>query len=201
MSRWVLSKPFDSGNFSADNGATPLMVIRGIQGQAETAQQGDVHKSIVRELQHLVGRVVADPFEGWTKGYHVRPVIVVCLPVFQLTAFRKRDCRPTSLMAILRTTNEIKPRYASFSLSLLGRPVKLFGADSSHYNLVLTAFPQALRVHPPGVSFSSLSLSPPLSACCASSPDTEMNQYIEERAKQDDGGWVNERARARKTSL
>jgi hypothetical protein len=42
------------------------MAIRGIQ--AETAEQGDVHKSIARELQHLV----ADPFEGWAKGYHVR---------------------------------------------------------------------------------------------------------------------------------
>ncbi len=41
------------------------MAFRGIQ--AETAQQGDVHKSIARELQHLV----ADPFEGWAKGYHV----------------------------------------------------------------------------------------------------------------------------------
>ncbi|KAH9988858.1 hypothetical protein BJV77DRAFT_964234 [Russula vinacea] len=143
------------------------MVIRGIQGQAETAQQGDVHKSIVRELQHLIGRVVADPFEGWTKGYHRLQANVVDGYIKNY----KRD------------------------------QAELFGADSSHYNLVLTAFPQALRVHPPGVSFSSLSLSPPLSACCASSPDTEMNQYIEERAKQDDGGWVNERARARKTSL
>ncbi|KAH9995488.1 hypothetical protein BJV77DRAFT_1059663 [Russula vinacea] len=52
--------------FIADDGATLLMAIRGIQ--AETAEQGDVHKSIARELQHLV----ADPFEGWAKGYHER---------------------------------------------------------------------------------------------------------------------------------
>ena len=42
------------------------MAIRGIQ--AETAQQGGVHKSIAHELQHLV----ADPFERWAKGYDVR---------------------------------------------------------------------------------------------------------------------------------
>ena len=42
------------------------MAFRGIQ--AETAQQGDVHKSIARELQHLV----ADPFEEWAESYHVR---------------------------------------------------------------------------------------------------------------------------------
>ena len=55
----------DSG-FSADDGATLLMAFRGIQ--AETAEQGSVHKSIARELQQLV----ADPFEEWAKGYHVR---------------------------------------------------------------------------------------------------------------------------------
>jgi hypothetical protein len=60
------TRPFapDSG-FSADDGATLLMAFRGIQ--AETAEQGSVHKSIARELQHLV----ADPFEEWAKGYHV----------------------------------------------------------------------------------------------------------------------------------
>jgi hypothetical protein len=42
------------------------MAFRGIQ--AETVEQGSVHKSIARELQHLV----ADPFEEWAKGYHVR---------------------------------------------------------------------------------------------------------------------------------
>jgi len=42
------------------------MAFRGIQ--AETIEQGSVHKSIARELQHLV----ADPFEEWANGYHVR---------------------------------------------------------------------------------------------------------------------------------
>jgi hypothetical protein len=42
------------------------MAFRGIQ--SETAQQGGIHKSIARELHHLV----ADPFESWAKGYHVR---------------------------------------------------------------------------------------------------------------------------------
>ncbi|KAN0102514.1 hypothetical protein V8E52_011358 [Russula decolorans] len=55
----------DTG-FSADDGATLLMAFRGIQ--AETAQQGDVHKSIARELQDLV----ADPFEEWAQSYHER---------------------------------------------------------------------------------------------------------------------------------
>jgi hypothetical protein len=67
LSHRVVAKPFASDTgFSADDGATLLMAFRGIQ--AETAQQGSVHKSIARELQHLV----ADPFEGWAKGYHVR---------------------------------------------------------------------------------------------------------------------------------
>jgi hypothetical protein len=84
------------------------MAIRGIQ--AETAQQGGVHKSIARELQHLV----ADPFEGWANGYHVRHGDYR-LPVLQLAAFRRRGCRPVGLpssMATLRTTNELKARYA-----------------------------------------------------------------------------------------
>jgi hypothetical protein len=66
LSCGIVTKPFTSGTgFSADDGATLLMAFRGIQ--AETSQQGGAHKSIARELHHLV----ADPFEGWAKGYHV----------------------------------------------------------------------------------------------------------------------------------
>jgi len=61
----VLTLALDTG-FKADDGATLLMAFRGIQ--AETTKQGGVHKSIARELHHLV----ADPFESWSKGYHVR---------------------------------------------------------------------------------------------------------------------------------
>jgi hypothetical protein len=139
LSRWALSKPLALGSgFGADDGATLLMAIRGIQ--AETAQQGDVHKAIARELQHLV----ADPFEGWAKGYHV------ChgdyFPVIQLTALRRRGCSPvglTSLMATSRTTNEVKPRYASFSLSVLGRPAEALRCRLS--NSRIRIFPKFAR--------------------------------------------------------
>jgi hypothetical protein len=61
------------------------------------------------------------------------------LPVLQLAAFRRRGCRPVglpSLMATLRTTNELKPRYASFVLSPLGRPVEvLFRSSNSRIRI------------------------------------------------------------------
>lgn len=66
------------------------MAVRGIQ--AETAQQGGVHKSIARELQHLV----ADPFERWAKDYHVRHgdyCTFVCPPTHSLSQERLQDSR------------------------------------------------------------------------------------------------------------
>src|SRR6266478_3234207 len=86
------------------------MAFRGIQ--AETAQQGDVHKSIARELQHLV----ADPFEEWAKGYHVRHSDYRTFICPSTHSFRRRGCWPvglTSLTATLKTTNELKLRYVS----------------------------------------------------------------------------------------
>lgn len=91
------------------------MAFRGIQ--AETAQQGDVHKSIARELQHLV----ADPFEEWAESYHVRHSHR-SLCALQLTGFRRRGYWPVGLLSLvvtLRTMNELKLRYTSLTLNYL----------------------------------------------------------------------------------
>jgi hypothetical protein len=62
----AVAKPSASDtDFSAKDRVTLLIAFRGIQ--AETSKQSGVHESIAHELQHLV----ADPFEGWAKGYHV----------------------------------------------------------------------------------------------------------------------------------
>lgn len=52
--------------FAADDGASLLMAFRGLQ--AESAAQGQAHKSIAKELNTLV----ADPFEDWAQGYRVK---------------------------------------------------------------------------------------------------------------------------------
>ena len=78
------------------------MAFRGIQ--AETTEQGSVHKSIARELQHLV----ADPFEEWAKGYHVRHSTYSTLHVVQSTTYHRRGSWAVgllSLMDMLRSMN------------------------------------------------------------------------------------------------
>ncbi|KAF8074890.1 hypothetical protein FPV67DRAFT_1475342 [Lyophyllum atratum] len=60
-----LTGPAGTG-FGADDGASLLMAFRGLQ--AESAAQGQAHKSIANELDTLV----ADPFEDWARGYGER---------------------------------------------------------------------------------------------------------------------------------
>lgn len=52
--------------FNADDGASLLMTFRGLQ--EESKAQGQAHSSIAKELTTLV----ADPFDGWARGYKVR---------------------------------------------------------------------------------------------------------------------------------
>ncbi|RDB20844.1 Rho-GTPase-activating protein 8 [Hypsizygus marmoreus] len=60
-----LTGPAGTG-FGADDGASLLMAFRGLQ--AESAAQGQAHKSIANELDTLV----ADPFEDWARGHAER---------------------------------------------------------------------------------------------------------------------------------
>ncbi|KAF9525966.1 hypothetical protein CPB83DRAFT_877053 [Crepidotus variabilis] len=52
--------------FNADDGASLLMAFRGLQ--AESANQGQVHSNIAKELSTLV----ADPFDDWARGHKER---------------------------------------------------------------------------------------------------------------------------------
>uniref|UniRef100_A0A0W0G9W1 Uncharacterized protein n=1 Tax=Moniliophthora roreri TaxID=221103 RepID=A0A0W0G9W1_MONRR len=52
--------------FQADDGASLLMTFRGLK--AESASQGQIHRSIAKELETLV----ADPFAEWAQGYKDR---------------------------------------------------------------------------------------------------------------------------------
>ncbi|EEB88730.1 hypothetical protein MPER_13262, partial [Moniliophthora perniciosa FA553] len=52
--------------FQADDGASLLMTFQGLK--AESASQGQIHRSIAKELETLV----ADPFAEWAQGYKGR---------------------------------------------------------------------------------------------------------------------------------
>jgi len=52
--------------FSVDDGASLLLAFHGLQ--AESVAQGQVHRSIAKELTTLV----ADPFEEWSEDYKAR---------------------------------------------------------------------------------------------------------------------------------
>nr|GAT46765.1 predicted protein [Mycena chlorophos] len=66
----ALSNPMLTGRagtgFSSDDGASLLMAFRGLQ--AESATQGNAHKTIANELETLV----VDPFEHWAIAYKDR---------------------------------------------------------------------------------------------------------------------------------
>ncbi|KAJ7801733.1 hypothetical protein B0H13DRAFT_2259794 [Mycena leptocephala] len=66
----ALSNPMLTGaagtGFGADDGASLLMAFRGLQ--AESAAQGQAHKTIAAELDTLV----ADPFDQWAETYKDR---------------------------------------------------------------------------------------------------------------------------------
>lgn len=56
---------FLGSGFGEDEGASLLVAFRGIQ--AESIAQGEVHRSISKELESLV----VDPFEKWAEGHKV----------------------------------------------------------------------------------------------------------------------------------
>lgn len=55
-----------ASGFSADDGASLLMVFRGLQ--AESKEQGLAHAAVAKDLHTLV----ANPFEQWAQGHKVR---------------------------------------------------------------------------------------------------------------------------------
>ena len=128
MSCWVLTKPFASDTgFSADDGATLLMAFRGIQ--AETAQQGDVHKSIARELQHLV----ADPFEEWAKSYHVRHGhfrTFICPSTHRLPQERLLASRSTIIDGHIKNYERAQAEVRKSHVELLSRPIEVLRCRS-----------------------------------------------------------------------
>lgn len=82
------------------------MAFRGLQ--AETAQQGSVHRAIARELHQLV----ADPFEKWAQDYHVG-LIKFHHPLSSSHVFYRRGIEPAGLpllMATSRNTSWLKQR-------------------------------------------------------------------------------------------
>lgn len=70
--------------FGSDDGASLLMAFRGLQ--AESVEQGRVHKAIAQELQDLV----ADPFDEWAQRYKVRVSVPDCQRAFSRTASQER---------------------------------------------------------------------------------------------------------------
>ena len=63
----MIFHPYGSGSgFEVDDGASLLLTFRGLQ--AESAEHGQLHREVSRELYTLV----AEPFQEWTEKHKVR---------------------------------------------------------------------------------------------------------------------------------
>jgi len=85
--------------FSADDGASLLMVFRGLQ--AESKEQGLAHAAVAKDLHTLV----ADPFEQWAQGHMVRSLLWLLLKVAHPIVGKveaSKEHSPGRLVAILR---------------------------------------------------------------------------------------------------